>query len=90
MPSDRKFIMNIQLPDNYTIENPPQSVGFSLPENGGLFAVSFSQGDNSFSLSHITQFKKSVYSSDEYPYLKELYNKIILSEKAELILKKKI
>lgn len=90
MPSDHKFILNIQLPDNYTIENPPQSAGFSLPENGGLFAVSFSQGDNSFSLSHITQFKKSVYSSDEYPYLKELYNKIILSEKAELILKKKI
>lgn len=90
MPSDDKFILNVTLPENYTIENPPQSAGFALPLNGGLFAISYNENQNSFSLSHITQFKKSVYSSEEYPYLKELYNKIILSEKTELTLKKKI
>lgn len=89
MPSDEKLIMNIRLPENYTIENPPQNVGFSLPLNGGVFGTSFTENDNAFSMSYITQFKKSIYSSEEYPYLKELFNKIILSEKAEIILKKK-
>lgn len=90
MPSDHRFIINVQLPENYTIENPPQNIGFGLPENGGMFAVNYTQNENTFSLSHVTQFKRSIYSSEDYPYLKELYNKIILSEKTELILKKKI
>jgi cell fate (sporulation/competence/biofilm development) regulator YlbF (YheA/YmcA/DUF963 family) len=35
------------------------------------------------------QLNKSIYAKEEYPYLKELYNKVIQSEKAEVIFKKK-
>jgi len=35
------------------------------------------------------KFNKSIYTATEYPYLKELYNKVIQSEKAEMIFKKK-
>jgi len=37
----------------------------------------------------VIQFNKGIYSADEYPYLKEFYNKIIQSEKAEIVFKKK-
>ncbi|PJJ84866.1 DUF3857 domain-containing protein [Mucilaginibacter auburnensis] len=90
MPSDERFILNVKLPDGYTIENPPQNTTVALPNQGGLFAVVYSAVDNTFSLSHVTQFRKSIYMPQEYPYLKELYNKIILSEKSEMIFKKKI
>jgi len=90
MPSESKFMLNLQLPEGYTIENPPKNEGFALPDKGGAFIVNYTENGNSFSLSHVTQFKKSVYFSDEYPYLKELYARMILSEKAEMIFKKKI
>lgn len=90
MPSEARSILNLKLPEGYSIENPPQNTGFALPNKGGSFSVVYNEGQNSFSLSHVMQFNKSIYVSEEYPYLKELYNKIILSEKNEMIFKKKI
>lgn len=90
MASEARFILNLKLPEGYTIENPPQNTGIALPNKGGSFSVVYNEGQNSFSLSHVMQFNKSIYVSEEYPYLKELYNKIILSEKNEMVFKKKI
>jgi hypothetical protein len=90
MPSDTKFVLNMLLPDGYTIENEPKSESVSLPNDGGRFVIMYQPNGNSFSFSNVISFKKSVYSSDEYQSLKELYNKIILEEKSEMIFKKKI
>ncbi|WP_457127019.1 transglutaminase domain-containing protein [Mucilaginibacter sp. HD30] len=90
MPSEERFILNMKLPEGFVIENPPQNTSAALPNQGGMFIVAYTELGNSFSLSHVTQFKKSIYVPDEYPYLKELYNKIILSEKNEMVFKKKI
>jgi len=90
MPSEERFILNMKLPEGYIIENPPQNMTVALPNQGGLFSIAYSELTGSFSLSHATHFKKSIYMPEEYPYLKELYNKIILSEKSEMVFKKKI
>lgn len=90
MPSEDRFILNLQLPGGYTIENPPKNSTFSLPGNGGTFTMSYYSDGKSFSFSHATLFNKSIYGPNEYPYLKELYNRIILSEKEEMMFKKKI
>jgi hypothetical protein len=89
MPSDERYILTLHLPSQYTIENTPQKVAFGMPNNGGKFLTDFESDNNTFTFSHITQFNRSIYGADEYPYLKELYNKIILSEKNELVFKKK-
>jgi transglutaminase-like putative cysteine protease len=89
MPSDERYIVNIHLPAQYSIENPPQGVAFALPNQGGKFFTSFESGNQTFTFSYDTRLDKSVYSPEEYPYLKELYNKIILTEKNEIVFKKK-
>ncbi|WP_428331173.1 DUF3857 domain-containing protein [Mucilaginibacter sp.] len=89
MPSDDRFILTIHLPAGYTIETPPQALSLSMPDNGGKFLTYYEPEDNGFKFSNVIQFNKSIYSSEEYPYLKELYNKIIQSEKSEMIFKKK-
>ena len=90
MPGDYRTILVMHLPAQYVIDNPPKAVSVTLPNNGGRFLTDFqASGDNSFTFSHIIQLNKSVYSSQEYPYLKELYNNIIQSEKAEMVFKKK-
>ncbi|HTE00146.1 MAG TPA: transglutaminase domain-containing protein [Mucilaginibacter sp.] len=89
MPSDERYILTIHLPAQYTIENPPQGQSMSMPNNGGGFTTNFEGDNNTFTFSHITRFNKSIYEPEEYPYLKELYNKIILSQKSEMVFKKK-
>ena len=88
MPSDERYILTVHLPAQYAIENPPQNIAFAMPNNGGRFLTSFDANGGTFIFSHVTQFNKSIYDTNEYPYLKELYNKIISSEKAELVFKK--
>jgi transglutaminase-like putative cysteine protease len=89
MPSNDRYTLTLHLPDGYTIENAPQDIGIALPNQGGRFITSYQADGNSFTFSHIVQFSKPVYSPAEYPYLKELFNKIILTQKAEMVLKKK-
>ena len=89
MPSDERLVLTIHLPPQYTVEAPPQIFSLGIPGNGGKFITNYEPGENSFSFSHIIQLNKPVYDSGEYPYLKELYNKIVQSEKAEIIFKKK-
>ena len=88
MPSDVRLILTMHLPAQYTIETPPKNMAVTMPDNGGKFLTNYEPDKNMFTFSHIIQFNKSVYNSDEYPYLKELYNKIIQSEKAEMIFNK--
>jgi hypothetical protein len=89
MPSEDRFILTMHLPANYTIVTPPQTINITLPIDGGKFLTSYEPDNNSFTFSSVIQFNKSIYSPQEYPYLKELYNKIIAFEKAEMVFKKK-
>lgn len=90
MPDANRYTLILHLPDNYTVETPPQNIGVGLPNNGGKFETFYQENGNMFTFSHIFQLNKSIYTSEEYPYLKELYNKMILAQKAEMILKRKI
>ena len=90
MPSSTRYTVTMHLPNNYSVESDPHPAGFTLPDNGGNFLTTYLADDNSFTFSYLMKFNKSIYSPAEYPYLKEFYNKMILAEKSEIMLKKKI
>ncbi|WP_454803016.1 DUF3857 domain-containing transglutaminase family protein [Mucilaginibacter phyllosphaerae] len=89
MPSSSRYILTMNLPEDYVIESSPQNVAISLPNQGGKFLTDVSSDGSRVIYSNVVQFNKSVYATEEYPYLKELYSKIIASEKAEIVFKKK-
>ncbi|MEO7215237.1 transglutaminase domain-containing protein [Mucilaginibacter sp.] len=89
MPSDDRFMLTMHLPADYVVDSAPQGVAVSLPNQGGKFITNFVAEGNTFTFSNVLQFTKTVYEPEEYPYLKELYNKIIATEKAEIVFKKK-
>ena len=89
MPSDERYIINVHLPKDYVLESSPQAMAIAMPNKGGNFFTAFDGDTENFSFSYDTRFNKSIYSPEEYPYLKELYNKIILAQKNEFVFKKK-
>lgn len=89
VPSDDRFSMTIQLPDNFTVESASKNLGFSLPDNGGRLMSNLSNDTESCTYSQVLSFYKPVYSVAEYPSLKEFYNKIVQAEGSEIIFKKK-
>jgi len=89
MPSDRRLVVTMHLPEQYEV-SPPQAVNLTMPGKGGVFITSFQSIEHTFTFSDIISFNKSTYEPDEYPYLKEFYNKIIATEKSNLVIKKKL
>ena len=89
MSSDQRFVLTMHLSPQYTMEYVPKKIAVSMPDNSGRFITDFQQADNMFTFSNVTQFNKSVYNSNEYPSLKELFNRIILTENIEFVFKKK-
>ncbi|MGZ3750078.1 MAG: DUF3857 domain-containing protein [Mucilaginibacter sp.] len=89
MSSDDRFILHIQIPAQYTIESKPQTQSLSLSDRDAKFSTRFDSNDNTYTFSSSIEFNKSIFSSGEYPYLKEFFNKIIRAEKADLVFKKK-
>jgi len=89
MQSDERLTLTVHLPPGYVVETAPQMVSIGLPDGGGKFITNYETVDNSFTFSHIIQLNNPVYAAEEYPYLKEFYNKIIQSERAEIVFKKK-
>ena len=90
MPSSTRYSIVMHLPDNYSIETDPQKTAFGLPNKGGLFQTDYTADGNSFTFSYVMQLNNSIYSPEEYPYLKEFFNKIILAQKSDMIFKKKM
>ncbi|TWR31584.1 DUF3857 domain-containing protein [Mucilaginibacter pallidiroseus] len=89
MPTDRRVVINVSLPDGYVIESSPTDLSLGLPNKGGLYITNFAGNGNKFTFSNIMQFNKSIYYPEEYPYLKEMYNRIITAQKGEIVFKKK-
>jgi len=87
--TDTRIVLTVTLPDEYTMETLPENKAVSLPNQGGRFITGYEPVSNGFTFSHIIQLNKPIYSSEEYPYLKEFYNAIIKAEKADIIFKKK-
>ncbi|MGI4022418.1 MAG: transglutaminase domain-containing protein [Janthinobacterium lividum] len=88
-PSETKIMLRVSFPEQYQITSKPQDLSLGLPQKGGKYLTQTVVDGNQFVFSQITQLNKSVYQSDEYPYLKELFNRIVQSERADIVFKKK-
>jgi transglutaminase-like putative cysteine protease len=86
--SDERIIISIVLPEKYELLEQPKDVAMGLPNNGGRYLLKTTFEDNKLGVSQIKQLSKSIYTSDEYLYLKEFFSKIIQNQKTDLLLKK--
>ncbi|WP_207426401.1 DUF3857 domain-containing protein [Pedobacter sp. SYSU D00535] len=89
-PEEVRVNMQVRFPEKFEVVSKPQQTALSLPNSGGRVLANVSQEGNVIVLSYNMQLNKPTYSASEYPYLKELYNKIIQLQQTDIILKKKI
>lgn len=89
-PRKSTFNLNLKIPGNYKITNIPESRSFALPNKGGNFTIKCINNQNTISLYVRFNINRSIYSAQEYYYLKEFYNQIIQAESNYITLEKKI
>lgn len=88
-PLERVTILNLEYPTQFEIANIPEKIGLALPDGGGRFLFEAKNLENKFTLTNFLSIRKTVFSSTEYHYLKELFNRILQVQNSELIFKRK-
>ena len=87
--SDSRTTITITIPDKFEIISKPDDTSISLPNNGGKYFCKTEINGNQFIFSELLQLNKAIYQPEEYPYLKELYNRMIQLQKSDIVFKKK-
>ena len=86
---DKFYIVKIQIPDDYAVDELPKNKVLSIPNGGGTFRYSVSQAGNTINFASQFTISKNVFLVDEYPYLRELYNQMMAKQAEQIVLKKK-
>ena len=89
----RSIILNvtIQLPPDYVVDEMPKSIKLSDPDKDILFMrhITHDKEINLIRCMMQFEFKKSLYETDMYPIVKEVYQRIFEYLKEPVLLKKK-
>jgi hypothetical protein len=87
--SEKVYLANIIIPDGYLLDEIPQPQATVLPGNKGRFSYTVTQNGNRLSIVSSVQINERIFMQDEYPNLREFYNRIIAKQAEQIVLKKK-
>ena len=79
---------NILVPNNYKLKYLPENKAFALPNNGGKLVLNSKNIGNKIIVLFQFEFKKVLYTNEEYFALKEFFNQIIKAQSTLITLEK--
>lgn len=87
--SEKLYLINITIPDGYRVDEIPEAKVMLLPENKGKFSYAASQNGNRLTVVSQIQINERLFKQDQYPALREFYNRIVAKQAEQIVLKKK-
>ncbi len=89
-PVEETIIFNLEYPANFELAGTPDKVALSLPNSGGRYLFGVQNVGNKIIMNNSLSINRTVYTSDEYHYLKELYNRVVQVQESDWVFKRKI
>ncbi|TDQ06419.1 DUF3857 domain-containing protein [Pedobacter metabolipauper] len=87
-PSEEMYRISIDYPKGYQLDKIPKSEKYSLPEGAASFTFLVAQQDNKIALTSKITVNKSLFTPEEYHYLKELFKSVVRKQAEQLVFKK--
>ena len=90
MPFTKKstFILNMELPKGYKVEELPKSVRVSLNEDQGMFEYLISSDGKYVQLKCELHIKKTNFPNEDYQTLRDFYAFVVKKEAEQIVFKK--
>jgi hypothetical protein len=88
-PLEEILVFSLTIPEEFILDEIPEKVALALPNNGGRYIYDVQLVGNKISMNHSLQISKTVFTSTEYHYLKELFNRVIQVQQADLVFTRK-
>jgi transglutaminase-like putative cysteine protease len=89
-PLEEIIVFNLEYPDTFEIDELPENLGLSLPDAGGRYIFKIQKSANTVTMNSSLLINKTVFGSNEYFYLKELFNRVVSTQQTDLVFKKKL
>jgi hypothetical protein len=80
--------VNIQYPPKFQVEDLPDRQAVTLPNSGGRYITELTNGEGKLNISSSLLISKPVFSSEEYRYLKELFNIVVQFQNTSIVFKR--
>ena len=88
-PWNKKYQIQIEIPEGYKIESIPESIKIKMPEDIGDFTFIIKESsENKIQLLCTTKMNNSMIYPSNYQFLKNFYNQIIKKEAEKVVLSK--
>lgn len=86
--TDDTYILNMEVPKGYMIDELPKSARVMLNEKDGMFEYLISTSENTIQMRCRLQFNKANFNSDNYQSLREFYGHVVKKEAEQIVFKK--
>ncbi|CAN5546897.1 hypothetical protein BH23BAC1_BH23BAC1_11580 [soil metagenome] len=87
-PLDETIIINLKPPEGYILDEKPESIMLTLPENTGKFMYTIVQNGNTIQISSKLSLSKGIFMDETYGYLREFFAQIVAKHSEQLVLRK--
>ncbi|PCE64430.1 DUF3857 domain-containing protein [Sediminicola luteus] len=71
-----KYLADLKLPENYSLESLPQNVSFKTSDGGALFTLTFMERQGHLVVNSSLMIRKSNFKTELYGELKALFQKV--------------
>ncbi len=88
-PLEETMVVILEYPEAYEIAEIPAKVGLVLPDAGGRYMYTVQNVGHTLTINSSFTINKTVFTSLEYHYLIELYDRVVAVQKTDLVFKKK-
>ena len=89
-PSLETYEMNYTIPDGYEISEIPKNLKFELDDKSASFSYKIVQDENSIKVTLSKKIARTIYNTNEYLQLRDLFNQMISKQSEQIVLKRKI
>ncbi|MEQ9264784.1 MAG: DUF3857 domain-containing protein [Balneolaceae bacterium] len=84
----KQYLVNLKIPDGYVVEEMPESKQVAIPNRGGSYRFITSATDSSLTFVSNIRISAYRYETSEYPLLKDLFQNIVDTQNAIVVLRK--
>ena len=85
---DNNYILNMEIPKGYRIDQLPKSARYTLADSSATFEYLVDTSDGGIHFRTRTQLRKTNYAVSEYSALRDFFSLIVQKEKEAIIFKK--
>ncbi len=85
---DNNYVLNMDIPQGYRVEQLPKSQRIKLEDSSGVFEYLISADSGVIHFRSQLKIRKTGYDLDEYPGIRDFFSLIVAKEKEPIVLKK--